>query len=56
MTQAITDAMLTLIARLNVIEKLLVDNDIASENWMSMLYEQEIARMNKNMQERIKNK
>ena len=56
MTQAITDAMLTIIARLNVIEKLLVDNHIASENWMCMVYKQEVEKINKNMEERMKGK
>ena len=56
MTKAITDAMLTVIARIKVIEKLLVDNNIASENCMCMLYEQEIDKINKNMEERMKGK
>ena len=56
MTEAITNAMIALIARLNVIEKLLVDNHIASENWMCMVYEQEVEKINKNMEERMKGK
>ena len=56
MMKAVTDAMLTILVRLEIIEKLLADNNIASENWMCMLYEQKMEKIENRMQEIMKDK
>lgn len=44
--------LLSTIARINTIEKILIDNHITSELWMSNLYEQEKEKLTKKSEER----